>query len=297
MALSSAITVSRGAAAFFALVVAACAPAAVSPCPAAEAAADAAEVVVVGTEHRGHIVKPGYPMHHLEALLRAYHPELVLVEIRPEQLAAGRLEDGPLEMSYMAIVARELRIPVEGIDWFRDSDLSAPALPNDAEGEREYERDFAGQAERFDSYASFEELNSAERARAVIDMRNAQVRFGLSDALSWERRQAWFHARAIGAIAAHRSRRTMAFVGFAHRPELESWLASSKLRTRLPTDLHVPIVDGPVPQSVLDFWAVAADRIDQRAQTQDTEMRERLTKKAAAWRAAVRLRGRCCDGP
>lgn len=50
-----------------------------------EATHAASEVMIVGTEHAGHILQTGYPMSHLEALLRAYRPDLVLVETSPRR--------------------------------------------------------------------------------------------------------------------------------------------------------------------------------------------------------------------
>ena len=78
--------------------------------------------MVVGTIHSAHLVQRDYPLARLAAVLSAAHPDLVLVEIRPEPFAAGHLEDGPFEMTYVTLLARAAGVPVEPIDWWREED-------------------------------------------------------------------------------------------------------------------------------------------------------------------------------
>lgn len=257
----------------------------------------AAEVMVVGTEHRGHLLQPGYPLSWLETLLRSWKPDLLLVEIRPEALAAGHLEDGPLEMSYVTLVARELGIPVVGIDWYREADFNAPPAPEDPADRAEYDARYGAEAEQLDSYDTFAALNDPARARAVLAMRNAGLQYGLADASAWERRQAWFHQRASEAIAARHPHRTLAFVGFAHRPQLEAWLESQGSAAVAPTSITLPAEGSPVPDAVLAFWKEAVPRLRAEAARQPSPLRERLEAKARAWEAALERRGLCCEAP
>ena len=94
--------------------------------PARAPSSGGAEVMVVGTEHGGHVTTPGYPMSKLGALIDAYKPDLVLVEIRPAPFAMGHYEDGPIEMSYVTLHAKSRGIAVAPIDWWRDEDVGQP---------------------------------------------------------------------------------------------------------------------------------------------------------------------------
>lgn len=241
------------------------------------------EVMVVGTEHGGHVTEPGYPMSTLGSILEAYRPDLVLVEIRPEAFAAGRYEDGPIEMSYVTLVAKKHGVAVEPIDWWRDMDLGKKPPVFDRDGDELFEHDFGKEAEALDRYGTFEELNSPERARRWLAMRNAQTRLGAGEGVTWARRQAWFHHLAREAIAKHRARRVLAFVGFAHRPELEAYLVENGMHAHNPRVL--PRKEATVPPEVVTFWREGAERL---RKTKGFE------KKAASWERAIQLRGGCC---
>lgn len=77
-----------------------------------------ADIVLLGTIHGAHLETPEYTLAHLEAVLRHLRPARLLVESRPEALAAGNLADGPIEMAYAHLSARALGIEVDGLDWF-----------------------------------------------------------------------------------------------------------------------------------------------------------------------------------
>jgi hypothetical protein len=251
--------------------------------------------MVVGTEHKGHYVAPGYPMRVLESVLDAYRPDLVLVEIRPEAFAQGQYEDGPIEMSYVTLAAAKRHVAVAGIDWWREEDFGKDAPTLDAEGDREFERSYADAARRVDSYDTFAVLNSPERARDVLAFRNAQTRLGSGEGALWERRQAWFNHRAETAIAERHATRTLAFVGFAHRPELEAHLVLRGMTSTDPRALGAKLDDGPVPDDVIDFWKQAVERMKAKAAaTSNPALKQSFERKIASWEAAVARRGQCC---
>ena len=83
------------------------------------------EIYLLGTIHGGHLDTPEYAFTHLEAVLLHLRPERLLVESRPEQVAEGNLGDGPVEMTYMSLVARAEQIPFDGIDWWDENNTSA----------------------------------------------------------------------------------------------------------------------------------------------------------------------------
>ncbi len=265
--------------------------------PAAVAAAAApsgagVQVMVVGTAHGGHLTTPGYPMTKLEDLLIAYAPDLVLVEIRPEAFAQGRYEDGPLEMAYLTLAARARGIAVEPIDWYLDGDVAE--APGDPECERIFERDYGELARKTDTAASFEALNSGERALAFLRVENARARLGVADAPSWHRRQSWFHERAAGSIARHGARRDAACVGFAHRPELAMYLAAMGMHGIDPTQVALGAPVKRVPIEVVAFWREALVRMRAGLPNEAPGMRARLARKLRSWEVAVEREGACC---
>jgi hypothetical protein len=75
-------------------------------------------VWLLGTIHGGHLETEAYSLAHLEAVLLHLHPARLLVESRPEEVAAGNLADGPFEMGYLSLTARAAGIPFDGVDWW-----------------------------------------------------------------------------------------------------------------------------------------------------------------------------------
>lgn len=195
-------------------------------------------------------------------------------------------------MTYVTLVATGMGIPVEGIDWWRHRDLGAEPPPSDAEGEQEYARLFPDD-DRYDAYSTFDDLHDEARTRAVLDLFNAQLRYGIGYATSWERRQAWFHHRADEAIGRRRARRTMAFVGYMHRPELEAHLVGKGLRSVDPRGMRVPVEDRPVPAEVLASWREGITRL-RAVSSVNEKVVASMRKKADTWQVAVDGQGRCC---
>lgn len=78
-------------------------------------------VVVVGTIHYDHIGNDHYSFWNLKSVLEILKPELVLVEFRPEANSAGRLGEGPIEMPFIALTAKQFGLRVDGMDdWSED---------------------------------------------------------------------------------------------------------------------------------------------------------------------------------
>jgi len=78
-----------------------------------------ASTYLLGTIHDDHLSTPEFTLVHLKAAITNLRPQLLLVESRPEQIASGVLGDGPVEMPFAALSARELGIAVDGIDWWQ----------------------------------------------------------------------------------------------------------------------------------------------------------------------------------
>jgi hypothetical protein len=251
--------------------------------------------IVVGTAHKGHLLVADYPITKLGDVLSSYAPDLVLVEIRPEAFALSHFEDGPIEMSYVTLTARAMGIDVEPIDWWREEDLGTVEPIGDADGARMYEKDFGALEKKIESYGSFAELNSAERAREFLRVENARARFGIGYENGWHRRQSWFHERARLAIEKHHARRVAAFVGFEHRPELEMFLAAFGESITAPTSLVLPNPPATtVSPQIVAFWREGLGRLRAELATAPESAQAPLKSKIRYWEIAVERNGACC---
>jgi hypothetical protein len=87
------------------------------------------EIYILGSLHHMHDNLPDFSFQHLKAVLTNLKPDILLIESRQEELEKGNFADGPIEMFYLHMVARELNIPVKGVDWF-SYDESKPGTTN-----------------------------------------------------------------------------------------------------------------------------------------------------------------------
>lgn len=79
---------------------------------------DGDALYLLGTIHNDHLTTPGYSLWNLGAVITHLHPDRLLVEERPEQVARGHLGDGPVEMPFAALTAKAAGVDVRGIDWW-----------------------------------------------------------------------------------------------------------------------------------------------------------------------------------
>lgn len=91
------------------------------------ARADQQVIYLLGTMHGEHLKSERYSLWHLQAVIVHLHPDLLLVESRPEEIAKDNWGDGPVEMIFAALTARALDIPVQGMDWWVKASLYADA--------------------------------------------------------------------------------------------------------------------------------------------------------------------------
>ena len=80
---------------------------------------------LLGTVHGLHYKLKHFSHLHLQATLNMINPELLLVESRQEEIEKENLADGPLEMLFIHLLAKDKEIPVKGIDWF-EIDIGKP---------------------------------------------------------------------------------------------------------------------------------------------------------------------------
>jgi len=87
------------------------------------------EIYILGSLHHMHYNLPNYSFQHLKAVLTNLKPDILLIESRQEELEKGNFADGPIEMYYLHMAARDLNIPVKGVDWFSYNE-SKPGTTN-----------------------------------------------------------------------------------------------------------------------------------------------------------------------
>ena len=75
----------------------------------------------LGTLHHMHYTFKEYNFLHIKAILENMKPDLLLIESRQEEINKGNLADGPIEMVYTHLRAKQLGIPVKGIDYFNET--------------------------------------------------------------------------------------------------------------------------------------------------------------------------------
>jgi len=222
---------------------------------------------VIGTLHRGHVLQPRFPLALLHHLLDLYAPDLVLLEIRAAQLAAGHWEDAPFEMAYLAHHAEDRGIAIAAFDWWQE-----PETPNTSP-----ELDTApaevlseiAELERSELYPPFEVVHAPGSDTRLLRLLNARARRPSGD-FHWAQRQAWMNHAATQAIEERRAKRCMLFAGYYHRMELEHYL-SRVLHATVTSPLSLPIrwpeVDpcAQAPAQVIARWRQSAARLRERS--------------------------------
>lgn len=79
-------------------------------------------IYLLGTMHSAHLNSKGYSLLNIKAVIENVHPDLLLLESRPEELEKGNWGDGPIEMLYSNLTARKLGIAVDGMDWWMEGE-------------------------------------------------------------------------------------------------------------------------------------------------------------------------------
>ncbi|MFI4973305.1 MAG: hypothetical protein ACHP84_02065 [Caulobacterales bacterium] len=76
------------------------------------------EVYLLGTIHGGHLTTRDYSLWNVGAVVTHLHPDLLLVESRPAELARDNWGDGPVEAPFASLTARAIGVEVRGMDWW-----------------------------------------------------------------------------------------------------------------------------------------------------------------------------------
>ena len=73
-------------------------------------------VFLVGTTHQYHYEDPAYSIWHVKAAITGVGADTVFIEMMRDAVEAGRLGEGPVEMPFIALAAKEAGMRVFGVD-------------------------------------------------------------------------------------------------------------------------------------------------------------------------------------
>jgi len=250
------------------------------------------QATVVGTIHGAHLRTPGYPLSTLDDVLDRVRPDLVLVEIRPAPFAAGEYEDGPPEMTYVTLRARARGIAVEPIDWWLESQVGA----EDPEPTDPTCTALLSILDKLRVWPpTYAQANGVDQARLILRTKQERARC-LDGDRRWVERQDHFHELADRAIAAHRPRRVLAFVGQEHAPQLAQHLAARGADVVAAPALR-SFESRPAPDDVVAAWRDGIVRLQQKRELAPPDLRASYDGKRRLWEQAVERRGVCCVEP
>ncbi|MBI5547996.1 MAG: hypothetical protein HY901_29285, partial [Deltaproteobacteria bacterium] len=204
----------------------------------------AAEVFVIGGIHQDHEKAKLYTYERMGTLVQELTPEILCVEVLPENLANGTDKGMPWDFRrFMVPNARKMGIPIVGVDWWNTEEGSKwEALQRQAASDESlaaeiqlYGGIFAGLGQYFRE-RDFSEINSEEitalwRAKSAFKAEVVGRNAAYQPILDFEtRRNAEMLARIEQALAAHPGKRVLVAVGIDHKHALEDGLRQHGVR-------------------------------------------------------------------
>ncbi len=214
-----------------------------------EPAADAFEVLVLGTQHApGMFMGPHYTPAHIAAALAAAKPDVVAVESHPTWFAAGRFHTSTYEAQGVAVpFARAHGIPVHGVDykdilaWDRQEERKALSQSRSlrdllAAGQPVPRPWFAnGVPMNGQDTEDWQELNSKERSAEHLKLLD-------QDAPSFaNERDRGIAQNCVELMQTHPGKRLVLVIGTFHKPLQEVLLARAGARVlQMGTDVPWP---------------------------------------------------------
>lgn len=173
----------------------------------------------------------------LKKLIEESKPEVMAIEVRPEDYNAGRTGNNPWDMNEVVIpYANENKLPIEPIDWWPDNlrALYAEAienLKNTSEGNKllsELEDEWSPHAADFPDYNEVtpEYVHSELFAQRESDYRlreKAKLGEGPQN-LMWYTRADAINKNLSYVLDKHFGKRITVVVGASHRPDIERFL-------------------------------------------------------------------------
>lgn len=249
--------------------------------------------LVIGTIHKEHLKEATYPIQSLKTIMNSYKPDLVLVEIRPEKLKSGELEDGPFEMAYVVAIANQMGIEVAGIDYWTEMQIQKELEQNpNAELDQKFQMEFEKIPKAPESSTLYEYIHSpqkrAEHAR-IMNLRKLVY----SGNPEWNQRQSWFHYNADNALRDGKHNRVLAFVGYEHRLELNDFMGDINFTPEDPLHFsptpNLKNLEDCVPSEVTQVWAKGSQRLFTQAKSLKEPLKSRIKSKAEYFFSAVKM--------
>jgi hypothetical protein len=204
-------------------------------------------VTIIGTYHGSMCGMRHYTPSKLKELIQNSKPEVLAVEVRPEDYNAGRTVNNPWDMNEVVLpYANENNIPVEPIDWLDNTrSMYAEAiekLKQTPEGKKillEIEDEWAPHAAEFPNFSEVtpEYVHSELFAQRETEYRlreKALLGEGPQN-LMWYTRADAINKNLSTVLKKHPGKRITVVVGASHRPDIELFL-------RTQTDLEIQIL-------------------------------------------------------
>jgi hypothetical protein len=258
------------------------------------------EVFFLGTIHRLHLITSEYTLGHVKAAYLAIRPELLLVEIRPEEMALGNLSDGPFEMTYLTVLARKDGIPVEGIDWFT-SVISCSAPDPEMVTMMDSELDGIMAGDKTGKPPSYREVHSTDYILRTMKSHEVRIRY-LGDVGNgeWARRNLWMAHRVLKALDDYDVKRVMLAVGGEHLGTLISLFERDE---KISCHLAPPVTpllpsDYAASDDIVSAWKEGVHSLQIRIDSldPDSQLRSRLKSKQKYFQIAIERRGIASPG-
>jgi hypothetical protein len=265
------------------------------PCPPPPE--PAYQAAVVGTIGKMHMIESRFPLSKLGDVLASFKPDLVLVAVRVDPFREGHLEDASFEMTYIANLAKQHRVAVEPIDWFREQDLGAPetaAEPWDEVSIAKKEAEVLTQPRLY----NFEQANGTELEEKVLLATAAEARHRSGNPLV-TRRHAWMQHLAASAVSRHgRPKRVLAYVDVLDRPALDLLLHGVGYAMKEPVALVSKSKDemiSDIPLDVMNEWKAQIDRARSHVENAKTPAEKAFwTDRQRTLQVVVDKRAACC---
>lgn len=237
-----------------------------------------------------------YPIAKLGEVMSAFKPDLVLLAVRPDAFREGNYEDASFEMTYLAALAKNRAIPAEGIDWFREQDLTATLPAVDPASEAENARRGAEILARPRLY-SFEQANGGELAEAIYLANVSDQRYRGGNA-TWSRRSAWIQHLAVEAINKHKKpKKVLAFVDVFDRPTVSLALGVLGYEARDPVVVAKQASEAMVsdlPPEVLSQYKNQLSRVRDRVEKAKGAEKAYWHDREKILEVVVEKRAACC---
>ena len=205
------------------------------------------EIIIIGTFHGNHATMLNYHFGTLKYFLEITKPDVLAVEIRPNDLKNKNFDVTPQDIAKIVIPwANEKKIPLYGIDWWKDNSRQEynqfmAKLEKTEEGRKKLAKSLDELEIHADRFKNVEDMtakyiHSQEFADKDHKVRqNATQLFGEGPGnLFWYTRAAEMNKLLNQVILEHKGKRIVVVTGAAHRGDFEQFLREKNNVTLIP---------------------------------------------------------------